>query len=120
MPYSYMASFWYFGDGLLTVAFLAFQCTALLVSDRIAEQQRNYLQGLAMLTVLARVFRLIREMKNSITLSYFRILLYILGKLVLQLIPLVILSCFVILLLSVLAMNTMDGKMDIAGEFKII
>ena len=63
-----------------------------------------------MLTVLFRVFRLVREIKNSITLSYFRILLYILGEMVLQLFPLLILSFFVILISAVLAMNTMDGK----------
>lgn len=109
MPYAYMTSFWYFGDGLLTVAYLAIQCTDLLFSDCIADPYRNYLHGFAMLTVVARVFRLVREIKNSITLSYFRILLYILGKLVLQLIPLLILSLFVIFICSVLAMNTLDN-----------
>ena len=110
MQYSYMASIWYCGDGLLTITYLAVQCTTLLFSDHIVQPYRNYLQGLAMLTVLFRVFRLVREIKNSITLSYFRILLYILGEMVLQLFPLLILSFFVILISAVLAMNTMDGK----------
>lgn len=107
--YSYFSSGWYYGDGLLTVLYLMVEGT-LLFSDRIAEPFRNYLQGIAMLTVLSRVLRLVREIKNSITLSYLRILLNILGKMVLQLFPLLILSFFVILISAILAMNTMDGE----------
>lgn len=110
MQYAYLTSFWYYGDGLLSVVYLAVQGTTFLLSDHIAQPYGNYLQGLAMLTVLFRVLRLVREMKNSITLSYFRILLYILGKMVLQLFPLLIFSLFVIVIAAVLAMNTMDGK----------
>ena len=109
--YSYLVSgFWYYGDGLLTVVYLLVEAINVQFSDRIAEPYSNYLYGIAMLTVLFRVLRLVREIKNSITLSYFRILLYILGKLVLQLFPLLVLSFFVILISAVLAMNTMDGE----------
>lgn len=109
--YSYLVSgFWYYGDGLLTVVYLLVEAINVQFPDRIAEPYSNYLYGIAMLTVLFRVLRLVREIKNSITLSYFRILLYILGKLVLQLFPLLVLSFFVILISAVLAMNTMDGE----------
>jgi hypothetical protein len=70
----------------------------------------NYLNGILMLTVVSRIFRLIKELRNSTILSYFRVLLNILGKVIVQLFPLLLLIFFVMVFSSILAINTMNGK----------
>lgn len=104
-----MSSFWYYGDGLLTIIYLI-TYLVLLISPQIDRPSNDYLTGLSMFTVVARVLRAIRELKNSTILIYFRILLIVLGKVVGQLFPLLLLAFFTIIFTSVIAMNTMNGK----------
>lgn len=107
--YSYMSSIWYYGDGLLTIIYFIAQLILFSVYP-LKRTIKNYLNGFSMLTVVLRALRLIREIKNSTSVTYFRILLYILGKVIKQLVPLLVFSFFVIVFFVILAMNTMDGK----------